>query len=109
MIVGEKMSRKDCNTEILKRLDKENKGLLRRSFAQVLVDLGLIKIDDAVNLDSTISFENDFKVIEEFFTEFYDQRFFQGLINLGYLKDVGFYWFEESSEVLKLLNEYDNK
>ena len=45
--------------------------------------------------------------IRKFFNDYYDMRFLQGLINLGYIADSLKEWNEESSVTYEKIKDYE--
>ena len=82
------------NNLIIERLDSV---LKRLRISENVIDLSEAKISNKESLEN----------IRKFFNDYYDMRFLQGLINLGYIADSLKEWNEESSVTYEKIKNYE--
>ena len=82
------------NNLIIERLDS---ALKRLGISENVIDLSEAKISNKESLEN----------IRKFFNDYYDMRFLQGLINLGYVADSLREWNEESSVTYEKIKDYE--
>ena len=82
------------NNLIIERLDSV---LKRLGISENVTDLSEAKISNKELLEN----------IKKFFNDYYDMRFLQGLINLGYIADSLKEWNEESSVTYEKIKDYE--
>lgn len=107
MVVEVVGSRQFYNLKILDIIEKHlSNKLIIEKLDSVLKRLGIS--ENVTDLsEAKISNKESLENIRKFFNDYYDMRFLQGLINLGYVADSLREWNEESSVTYEKIKDYE--